>query len=92
MRLLLGDFNATLDHDRLRDLTERGYREAADVVGAGLTPTWSSARVPLLPIGVPITIDHLLVDERIGVGDIGVHDLPGSDHDAVIGRLFVPAS
>jgi endonuclease/exonuclease/phosphatase family metal-dependent hydrolase len=91
MRLLLGDFNATLDHDRLRELIDRGYRDAADVVGAGLVPTWSSPRVPLLPIGVPITIDHLLVDERIGVGDVGVHDLPGSDHDAVTGELFVPA-
>jgi endonuclease/exonuclease/phosphatase (EEP) superfamily protein YafD len=90
MRLLLGDFNATLDHDRLRDVIDRGYRDAAEVVGEGLTPTWSSPRVPLLPIGVPIAIDHLIVDERIRVGDVGVHDLPGSDHDAVTGRLFVP--
>jgi endonuclease/exonuclease/phosphatase family metal-dependent hydrolase len=90
MRLLLGDFNATLDHDRLRDLIDSGYRDAADTAGAGLTPTWSAPRVPLLPIGVPITIDHLLVDKRIGVGDVAVHDLPGSDHDAITGELFVP--
>ncbi|MGH2955230.1 MAG: endonuclease/exonuclease/phosphatase family protein [Solirubrobacterales bacterium] len=90
LRMLLGDFNATLDHDHMRDLIARGYRDAADSAGSGLTPTWSAARIPLLPFRVPLTIDHLLVDERIGVRQVGVHDLPGSDHDAVTGELLLP--
>jgi endonuclease/exonuclease/phosphatase family metal-dependent hydrolase len=90
VRMLLGDFNATLDHHQLRDLIDRGYRDAADAAGAGLTPTWSSDRFPLLPIEVPLAIDHLLVDERIGISEVEVHELPGSDHRAVTGELFLP--
>jgi endonuclease/exonuclease/phosphatase family metal-dependent hydrolase len=90
LRMLLGDFNATLDHHEMRDLIDRGYRDAADSAGAGLVPTWSAPRVPLLPIGLPLTIDHLLVDERVGVGEVRTHDLPGSDHDAVTGELLLP--
>lgn len=39
-RVLLGDFNATLDHEPLRDLISGGYRDAADTVGKGLIATW----------------------------------------------------
>jgi endonuclease/exonuclease/phosphatase (EEP) superfamily protein YafD len=39
-KILLGDFNATLDHQKLRDLIKTGYRDAADDVGAGLIGTW----------------------------------------------------
>ncbi len=35
VRILLGDFNATLDHSALRHLIGSGYRDAADTVGAG---------------------------------------------------------
>jgi hypothetical protein len=45
-RLLLGDFNATLDHPALRRLIGSGYRDAADAVGAGLWPTWPTDVVP----------------------------------------------
>lgn len=38
--LLVGDFNATLDHAELREVLNRGYRDAGDVAGEGLTPTW----------------------------------------------------
>jgi hypothetical protein len=40
LRILIGDFNATLDHVALRRLLATGYRDAASVVGTGLTPTW----------------------------------------------------
>ena len=35
-----GDFNATLDHAELRRILDLGYRDAGDVTGNGLTPTW----------------------------------------------------
>lgn len=84
--LLLGDFNATLDHDELRDVLGRGYVDAADATGDALTPTWSRNVLPGL------TIDHLLVDERIHVEATEVHDLEGSDHKAVIAELVLPSS
>jgi endonuclease/exonuclease/phosphatase family metal-dependent hydrolase len=88
-RILLGDFNATLDHAELRDLVAHGYRDAAAVVGRGLVPTWGIYHGPRhYP---PITIDHVLVDERIGVREVQVHRIPRSDHRAVLAWLTVPA-
>ena len=84
--LLIGDFNATLDHDAFRKLLDRGYRDAGDVMGDGLEPTWHVGH--FLP--PPVTIDHILADERLGVSDYDVHDLPGSDHEALSATLFIP--
>jgi endonuclease/exonuclease/phosphatase family metal-dependent hydrolase len=84
--LLLGDFNATLDHEELRRVLDRGYVDAADTVGKGLTPTWPRER--LMP--PTVTIDHVLVDRRVRVGDVGIHELPGSDHRAVTAELVLP--
>jgi endonuclease/exonuclease/phosphatase (EEP) superfamily protein YafD len=86
LRILAGDFNATLDHRELRRLLDRGWTDAADAVGQGLHPTWPvGRRAP------PITIDHVLVGPGIGVRAFSVHDVPGSDHRAVIARLALPS-
>jgi endonuclease/exonuclease/phosphatase (EEP) superfamily protein YafD len=86
LRILAGDFNASLDHAALRKLLARGYKDAADQVGAGLIPTWpANKRVP--PI---ITIDHVLVDQRMGVREVSVRDVPGTDHRAVLAELTIP--
>ena len=88
-RILLGDFNATLDHAPLRRLITHGYRDAADAVGSGLIGTWG----PYLGRRMPaVTIDHVLVDRRIGVRDVRVRPIPRSDHRAVIVTLVVPAA
>jgi endonuclease/exonuclease/phosphatase family metal-dependent hydrolase len=84
-RILAGDFNATLDHSQFHELLDAGYVDAGAAAGAGLEGTWSSGRT-----GLPVTIDHVLVDERIGVGDVEVLELPGSDHNAVVAELTVP--
>jgi endonuclease/exonuclease/phosphatase (EEP) superfamily protein YafD len=87
VRVLAGDFNSTLDHRALRRLLGRGYRDAAQTVGKGMVGTWGpydGSRVP------PVTIDHILVDRRIGVRAVSVHRIPGSDHRAVLAELSVP--
>jgi endonuclease/exonuclease/phosphatase family metal-dependent hydrolase len=86
VRILLGDFNATLDHQVLRDVLDEGYVDAADTVGKALTPTWR--RGGLLP--PTVTIDHVLVDRRVRVRDVGIHEMPGSDHRAVTADLVLP--
>ncbi len=86
LRVLAGDFNATLDHRELRRLLGTGYRDAADRAGAGLRPTWPADR--RFPPGV--TIDHVLADARVGVRSVRVIDLPGSDHRAVVAELRIP--
>ncbi|MGK5672111.1 endonuclease/exonuclease/phosphatase family protein [Micromonospora sp. URMC 106] len=88
LRILAGDFNATLDHAPLRALLSTGYVDAADEVGAGLTGTWGPYDGDPIP---PVTIDHVLVDRRIAVRAVAVHRVPGSDHRAVLAELRLPA-
>jgi endonuclease/exonuclease/phosphatase (EEP) superfamily protein YafD len=86
VRILAGDFNATLDHAELRRLLDAGYEDAADEVGAGLRATWPRGwRFPH-----PVTIDHVLADRRCGVRAFSVHAIPGTDHRAVFAELVLP--
>ena len=86
VRILAGDFNATLDHAELRRVLDRGYEDAADEVGHGLRATWpSNRRFP-----PPVTIDHVLADARCGARDVEVIDVPGSDHRAVLAVVELP--
>ena len=85
--VLIGDFNATLDHSRLREVIDRGYHDAGSVAGMGLEPTWPNRDHTLPPF---ITIDHVLADERLGIVDYGVEDLPGSDHRSIHAELALP--
>lgn len=84
-RLLVGDFNGTLDHPGVRKLIDLGYADAAQQRGAGLTPTWPSGLWP-----PPVTIDHVFVDNRAAIDDYRVVDLPGSDHRAVLAWITLP--
>jgi endonuclease/exonuclease/phosphatase family metal-dependent hydrolase len=85
-RVLMGDFNATLDHGPLRRLLATGYRDAAAERGAGLVPTW-----PFLRYRVPwVTLDHVLVTEPVTVAAVAVRPIPGSDHRAVVAELRLP--
>ncbi|MFI6295675.1 endonuclease/exonuclease/phosphatase family protein [Nonomuraea sp. NPDC050790] len=87
LRVLAGDFNATLDHPPMRALLRSGYRDAADVTGQGLTATW-----PVMDwTGLPgVQIDHVLASREIAVTEFAVHDLPGTDHRAVSATLRLP--
>ncbi|MFD3687267.1 endonuclease/exonuclease/phosphatase family protein [Nocardiopsis sp. NPDC058631] len=85
LRILAGDFNATLDHAELRRVLDAGYVSAGTVHGQGLEPTW--------PVGggLPgVTIDHVLVDGSMGVGSFEVVEVAGSDHRAVLARVTLP--
>jgi endonuclease/exonuclease/phosphatase family metal-dependent hydrolase len=86
LRVLAGDLNATPDHASFRRLLRRGWVDAARVTGRALRPTWSPARFP-----VPrLTVDHVLVDPRIGVAAMDVVHVPGSDHRALVTDLRLP--
>jgi hypothetical protein len=73
----------------LRDLIGTGYIDAADEVGAGLTATWPfhGARAAVTP---KVAIDHVLVDNRIGVRDFAAHAVPRTDHRAIVATLVLP--
>lgn len=83
-RILVGDFNATLDNRQLREVIDRGYVDAADAVGEGLSLTWPNGNGAM-------AIDHLLVDRRVRVLSFGTVRVSGTDHRAIVVRLRVPA-
>lgn len=85
VRVLAGDFNASLDHQAFRDIIDRGYADAAEETGQALTPTWSD-----WPVGPPVTIDHILADRRCAIGSYAVYDIPGTDHNAVLAEIILP--
>jgi endonuclease/exonuclease/phosphatase (EEP) superfamily protein YafD len=85
IRILAGDFNATLDHGTFRRLLKSGYADAGERRGQGFVPTWPSRRWP-----PPATIDHVVVDSRVAVTGYEVFGLPGSDHRAVYAQLTLP--
>jgi endonuclease/exonuclease/phosphatase (EEP) superfamily protein YafD len=88
VEILAGDFNATLDQSDFRDLLDRGYYDAAERMGDGLTPTW-----PAIDPGwryMPVTIDHVLYDrDRVGIHDFQVLTLPESDHRTIYAGLVL---
>jgi endonuclease/exonuclease/phosphatase (EEP) superfamily protein YafD len=87
IRLLLGDFNATLDHPRLRRLIGTGYRDAGDAVGAGYQHTWPYDERWYIPA---VTIDHVLADRRVGVERVTAYRMPNSDHRSLFAALRLP--
>ena len=88
VNLLIGDFNATLDHARFRTLLDTGYRDVAYQLGDGLDTTWpyEAWSVP------PITIDHFLADPRIGALYFGSAPVRNTDHKTIWATLTLPGS
>jgi endonuclease/exonuclease/phosphatase (EEP) superfamily protein YafD len=86
VHLLIGDFNATVDQPTMRALLDDGYTDAALARGRGWQPTWRSRGY-----GPALTIDHVLVDGSTAVEDVTVHEVPGSDHRALLAELRLPA-
>lgn len=84
-RILAGDFNATFDHAAFRAVVDRGYADAGEEIGNGLTATWRE-----WPFGPPVTIDHILVDNRCAIASYAVFDIPGSDHNAIVSEVILP--
>lgn len=80
--LLLGDFNASVHHRRLRELMGGRWRDAGGAAGAGLVRTWGP-RVKLLDP------DHVLVDQGMGVAGFDVVSVRGSDHRAVVATVVL---
>ena len=83
-RVVLGDFNATLDHRPLRTLLATGYRDAADETGRGLVPTWPTDMAPLPRFAA---IDHALLAGPVAASSVAVEPVAGTDHATLIATL-----
>jgi endonuclease/exonuclease/phosphatase (EEP) superfamily protein YafD len=83
--LIVGDLNATPWTPAFRTLTKADWRDAADVVGQGLRPTWPSwSPLPIAPL------DHVMVSSGLGVTSAETTNIAGSDHRALIVTLVLP--
>jgi endonuclease/exonuclease/phosphatase (EEP) superfamily protein YafD len=91
-QLLMGDYNSTYDHSEFRKMLDSGPegKKLVDVGTAAsgrFSPTWPMEGQPL----PGIVIDHMVTSPQISGSDYTVHEIPGSDHAAIMARLSIPA-
>jgi endonuclease/exonuclease/phosphatase (EEP) superfamily protein YafD len=86
--LLAGDFNSTFDQVRLRRLRDTGYVDIASRLGDGMVTTWPYDGRMIPP--VPITLDHMLADPRIGAVSFDAVRVAGTDHRGIIAEITLP--
>jgi endonuclease/exonuclease/phosphatase (EEP) superfamily protein YafD len=89
--VVVGDFNATLDHGPMRQLLGTGLDDAARAANSGWQPTWPSDDVAHV-LGVPIplslfTLDHVLVTRQVDVVSTRTITVAGTDHKALVASL-----
>ena len=91
--ILMGDFNATLDDGRMRDLLETGLHDAALEANSGWQPTWPKPgyrKIAGLPVPLRLmAIDRVLLSEEFSSISTSVHSVPDTDHDALVARLVM---
>jgi endonuclease/exonuclease/phosphatase (EEP) superfamily protein YafD len=91
-RLLVGDFNATLDHGPVRTALGGGLHDAAVEADSGWQPTWpSGVEHYRSPLGVGLfAIDHVLSSKEFGAVSTETFPIGGTDHKALVARLARP--
>ncbi len=88
--VVLGDLNATPDHEVLDDHADAGLRRAARLTGDAHQPTWpAEGHVRLLGIPVPslLTIDHVLLGPGLTASSTATATVAGTDHRALVARV-----
>ena len=86
--LMIGDFNATLDHGPMRRLDAAGWRDATELSGSGWQPTWPADGTGLRGLLPPvIQIDHVLVDDGWTADRTWTVGIDGTDHRALVAEV-----
>lgn len=86
--LMLGDFNATLDHRPMRAFLDAGYRDAAELAGEGWQPTWPADGAGIVGLVPPLVqIDHVLVPDGWTAASTRTVHIPGADHRALVAEV-----
>jgi endonuclease/exonuclease/phosphatase (EEP) superfamily protein YafD len=87
-QLVVGDFNAGMDHQPFRNLLSgAGLVDAAAEAGLGHgwpAFTWPADRSPVPPL---VGIDHVLVRGGVRVRGVSTVEIAGSDHLALVASL-----
>ncbi|MFE6865764.1 endonuclease/exonuclease/phosphatase family protein [Kitasatospora sp. NPDC057692] len=87
--VLLGDFNATLDHAPMRALLDTGLADTHAELGQGFAPTWPETSTYYSGLWPVIQIDHVLHGEALRAVSVAEHTVRGTDHRAVVAELAV---
>jgi endonuclease/exonuclease/phosphatase family metal-dependent hydrolase len=86
--LILGDMNATPDHEVMRSLDDAGFRDAGEVSNEGWQPTWPANHVGILPLLPPLVrIDHVLIGDSMASLGTKTVDIEGTDHLALVATV-----
>ena len=88
--LVVGDLNATVDHEPMRRLADAGFRSATELANEGWQPTWPAYGVfDVSGIDVPrvVQIDHVLVGPRLAALGTRTLAIPGTDHRALVAEV-----
>jgi endonuclease/exonuclease/phosphatase (EEP) superfamily protein YafD len=90
--LLVGDFNATTDHQPMQELHGRGYRDAATQARSRWQPTWPSAGVVSwlgFPVPSLLPIDHVLTRGGPSAVRTRTVTIDDTDHRALIATVVL---
>jgi endonuclease/exonuclease/phosphatase family metal-dependent hydrolase len=88
--LIVGDLNATPEHEVMRNLDEAGFRDAGEVSNAGWQPTWPANHVGILPWLPPLVqIDHVMIGDSMTSLGTRTVDIDGTDHLALVATVAV---
>lgn len=88
--VVVGDLNATLDHEPVRALSDMGLRDVAEQLNAGLAATWpANGRLSRMGVAVPplVALDHVLTTRALVPTDHLLTGAAGSDHRGVVTTL-----
>jgi endonuclease/exonuclease/phosphatase family metal-dependent hydrolase len=86
--LIVGDMNATPDHEPMRQLDDAGFRDAGEVSNEGWQPTWPANHVGVFPLLPPLVrIDHVLIGDRLASLGTRTVDIAGTDHYALVATV-----
>jgi endonuclease/exonuclease/phosphatase family metal-dependent hydrolase len=86
--LIVGDMNATPDHEPMRELDDAGFRDASEAANEGWQPTWPANHVGVFPLLPPVVkIDHVLVGEGMASLGTSTVDVAGTDHYALVATV-----
>jgi endonuclease/exonuclease/phosphatase family metal-dependent hydrolase len=85
--LVVGDFNATHDHEPMRAVLGAGVRDAAEEAGSGWQPTWPTKRYGQDWVWPLLTIDHVLTSRQFDAVHTESQAIPRTDHLALVAEL-----
>ncbi|MEP9381349.1 endonuclease/exonuclease/phosphatase family protein [Nocardioides sp. KR10-350] len=85
--VMLGDFNATLDHRPFRQILGTGLEDAARLTNAGWQPTWPVGGFGGFPLPPYAAIDHVLLGHDVTAISTATVTIPDTDHKALVAVL-----